>query len=140
MATHDPRQAVVASSTLGAIGRFGNQILQYGFLRLYAARHGLALETHPWLGSELFGCREPPVAHGRTVVTELELGIFGGDFENRPPATGCDLWGWFQVDARALAPQRELFRSKISGQGVGAEVTPRRVSSSVRGTEVGYSR
>lgn len=111
MATHDPRQAVVASSTLGAIGRFGNQILQYGFLRLYAARHGLALETHPWLGSELFGCREPPVAHGRTVVTELELGIFGGDFENRPPATGCDLWGWFQVDARALAPQRELFRS-----------------------------
>jgi len=39
------RGATVASSTLGAIGRFGNQVLQYGFLRLYAERHGLALET-----------------------------------------------------------------------------------------------
>ncbi len=111
MASPNPPEPVVASSTLGALGRFGNQLLQYGFLRLYAARHGLALETPRWIGHELFDCREPPVASGRPVLTELELGLFDGDFLDRPPAQGCDLWGWFQVDARTLAPQRELFRS-----------------------------
>ncbi len=111
MATMDPGQPVVASSILGAVGRFGNQILQYGFLRLYAARHDLELETPNWIGRELFGCREAPVAPGRPVITELELGLFGADFDSRPPAVGADVWGWFQVDARTLAPQRDLFRS-----------------------------
>lgn len=111
MTTTDPGQPVVASSTLGAIGRFGNQVLQYGFLRIYAARHGLGLETPEWIGRELFGCCEAPVTPGRPVVTELELGLFGADFETRPAAVGADVWGWFQVDARTLAPQRDLFRS-----------------------------
>lgn len=102
---------VVASSSLGALGRFGNQLLQYGFLRLYAARHGLALETSPWVGRELFACREPPVSPARPVLSEMELGVFDADFLGRPAAEGFDLWGWFQVDARTLAPQRDLFRS-----------------------------
>lgn len=106
----DNRVPTVASSTLGAIGRFGNQVLQYGFLRLYAERHGLALETPPWIGAELFGCREAQVTAGRRVVTELELGLFGAAFEARGPADGDDLWGWFLVDTATLARQRRLFR------------------------------
>ena len=111
MAKAEIGRPVVACSTLGAVGRFGNQVLQYGFLRLYAARHGLELETPDWVGRELFGCRESPVAPGRRVVTELELGIFAADFDRRPPAVGADIWGWFQVEAKTLAPQRDLFRS-----------------------------
>jgi len=107
----DNQRPAIASSTLGAIGRFGNQILQYGFLRLYADRHGLELETSAWIGGELFGCREAPVTPGRPVVTELELGLFGPNFEAQAPATGADIWGWFQVDAGTLARQRDLFRS-----------------------------
>ncbi|MEO8196368.1 MAG: alpha-1,2-fucosyltransferase [Thermoanaerobaculia bacterium] len=103
------RDPTLASSTLGAIGRFGNQLLQYGFLRLYAERHGFELETPPWIGSELFGCREPPVTAGRRVVTELEFGLFDAAFETREPTEGIDLWGWFQVDTTTLARQRRLF-------------------------------
>lgn len=106
----DSRRPTVASSTLGAIGRFGNQVLQYGFLRLYAERHGLALETPAWIGGELFGCGEPPVTPGRRVVTELELGLFEAGFESREPTAGIDIWGWFQVDTTTLARQRRLFR------------------------------
>lgn len=107
------RPPTVASSTLGAIGRFGNQMLQYGFLRLYAERHGLALETPRWIGSELFGCCEPPVTPGRPVVTELELGLFRAEFEFQAPAEGVDLWGWFQVHTATLARQRRLLRDTL---------------------------
>ncbi len=107
----DRQGPAVASSTLGAIGRFGNQVLQYGFLRLYAERHGLALETPAWIGRELFGCREPPVAASRPVVTELELGLFSRDLDEPSRAAGADIWGWFQVDTATLARQRDLFRA-----------------------------
>lgn len=104
------RLPTVASSTLGAIGRFGNQVLQYGFLRLYAERHGLTLETPPWVGGALFGCSDPPVTAGRRVLTELQLGLFEADFEAREPAADADLWGWFQVDTATLARQQRRFR------------------------------
>ena len=48
---------------------------------------------------------------GRPIVTELELGLFGADFAARAPALDTDVWGWFQVHTRTLAPQRDLFRS-----------------------------
>jgi len=117
----DSRGATVASSTLGAIGRFGNQVLQYGFLRLYAERHGLALETPPWIGRELFACCEPPVTPGRAVLTELELGVFEAGFESREPAEGVDLWGWFQVDTATLARQQRLFREILQPRPAIAE-------------------
>ena len=107
----DPRPAV-ASTTLGAIGRFGNQVLQYGFLRQYAERHALALETPAWIGAELFGLEDASVRERRPVVTEIELGVFGPDFEARPAAAGADLWGWFQIDTARLdrARLRRLLR------------------------------
>ena len=125
----DSRRPTVASSTLGAIGRFGNQVLQYGFLRLYAERHGLALETPPWIGRELFACCEPPVTPGRAVLTELELGVFEAGFESREPAEGVDLWGWFQVDTATLARQQRLFR-ETPPAAPGDRRTPRSGSGS----------
>ena len=57
-------------SCLGRIGRFGNQFFQYAFLRHYARRHGLAVQTPPWIGQELFDCSDPPIAQPLPVIYE----------------------------------------------------------------------
>ena len=100
-------------SALGPLGQFGNQILQYAFLRDYARRHDLALETPHWLGRDLFGLDDPPISRARPIATELELGVFAADEESRPPRAEVDLWGWFQVDTRRYAGRREELRSAL---------------------------
>lgn len=44
---------------LGTNGRFGNQLLQYAFLRLYADGHGLSCQTADWIGRDLFDLDDP---------------------------------------------------------------------------------
>src|SRR5882672_8535370 len=39
---------------LGINGRFGNQLLQYAFIRLYAMEHRLSAEFPDWIGRDLF--------------------------------------------------------------------------------------
>lgn len=104
-------RAVVSMSTLGAIGLFGNQIFQYGVLRLYAERHGLAVETPPWIGQRLFGFEDPPISARRPVVTELEIDVaeaLAGAAE--APARDHDLWGWYLADTAAYAARSERWR------------------------------
>jgi hypothetical protein len=48
----------VTMTTLGKIGRFGDQILQYSFLRIYANVHGLDVETPDWDGRLLFALND----------------------------------------------------------------------------------
>ena len=42
-------------------GRFGNQLFEYAFMRIYAKEQGLILHTDGWHGQSLFGCDEPPL-------------------------------------------------------------------------------
>ncbi len=51
----------ITMSTLGARGRFANQIFQYAFLRVYAKQHGLTVQTPPWIGEKLFGIDSSPI-------------------------------------------------------------------------------
>jgi hypothetical protein len=51
--------AVVCMSALGVTGQFGNQILQYAFLRMVADKHGYDIETRPWIGQQLFDIDDP---------------------------------------------------------------------------------
>ena len=46
-------------STLGANGRFGNQLFQYAFARRYAETHGLELAVSDWVGRDLFALDDP---------------------------------------------------------------------------------
>ncbi len=39
---------------LKLMGRFGNQIFSYACMRSYAERHGLELQTQPWVGESIF--------------------------------------------------------------------------------------
>ncbi|MEH7178583.1 hypothetical protein [Neobacillus vireti] len=51
-------QPIITMSTLGVNGRFGNQLLQYGFLKIYAKVYNLEVLTPKWIGQYLFGQNE----------------------------------------------------------------------------------
>jgi len=55
----DPAKPFVTMPSLGVNGRFGNQLLQYGLLRLYAARLGVQALAPDWIGRDLFGLNDP---------------------------------------------------------------------------------
>lgn len=48
----------VAMSDLGFRGRFGNQLFQYAFLKLYALRNHAVPRLPPWTGEQIFGVKE----------------------------------------------------------------------------------
>ena len=52
---------LVSMSLLGRYGRFGNQLFQYGALRIYARRYGLQLQNAAWIGEDLFGIEPSPI-------------------------------------------------------------------------------
>ncbi|MBP2228905.1 tetratricopeptide (TPR) repeat protein [Azospirillum agricola] len=103
----------LASTALGWHGRFGNQLLQYGVLRLYAARHGLTLEVPPWPGRHLYGLDDPLPGPAMPRLPEREVeasvvaslgGTGGAVLADR------DVTAYFCGDTRFLAPHRETFR------------------------------
>lgn len=103
----------LASTLLGRHGRFGNQLLQYGVLRLYAARHGLTLEVPPWPGRHLYGLDDPlpGPALPRLPEREVEAGVMaslGG--AGGAVLADRDVTAYFCGDTSFLAPHREAFR------------------------------
>lgn len=50
----------IAMTTLGQNGRFGNQIFQYCFLRIYGGIHRLQMEIPEWVGCWLFDLDDLP--------------------------------------------------------------------------------
>lgn len=103
---------VLAMSTLGANGRFGNQLFQYAFLRVYAKRHGLRVETSPWIGRYLFGCADPPISRAWPMVTQSWQAPQDDHIPHLvPPLSNVDIWGYFQYHTSYYAPDRQFIRS-----------------------------
>ena len=101
---------------LGRFGRFGNQLLQYAFLRVYAELHGLDIETPRWIGQEIFGFRDSRLGRTRRPAVDAwirryarrrELGVFVLQsllrwmWESWP-----EPFEWVEFDHEILAPER----------------------------------
>lgn|GEM_PF-2341751 len=104
----------LASTALGRNGRFGNQLLQYGALRLCAARHGLTLEAPYWIGRHLFDHDDPlpgpalprlPEAEGEAAIVAALRGGGADRLADR------DVAGYFCGDTGGLAPFKAEFRA-----------------------------
>jgi tetratricopeptide (TPR) repeat protein len=98
----------VSASRLGLDGRFGNQLLQYGFLRLYAERHGLTLETPEWLGRHLFDLDDPLPGAPLPAIDEQRIDLAAdrtGRFAEH------DIHGYFCGDVSGWAGEQERFRT-----------------------------
>jgi tetratricopeptide (TPR) repeat protein len=100
----------LAATELGCNGRFGNQVLQYGFLRLYAARHDLDLEVPEWVGRHLYDCDDPLPGAPLPRVSEKDHDFFASLSGAVPVRAECDVTGYFCRHTAALAPYRTDFR------------------------------
>lgn len=121
-------------SSLGKLGRFGNQLVQYAFLRICARKSGARVECPPWIGQTLFGLNDSPIstqlppAIERWEEAENMFDAFPEAIAYVEKQTGqrstrvgwdaletglsnVDLWGFFQVHTSRLRPHRESFRS-----------------------------
>ncbi len=105
---------VITMSTLGANGRFANQLFQYAFLRIYGKLHEVTLETPPWIGRELFGHNDPPISRQLPMVRVESASPYLADALNQgspTPFKDVDFWGYFQYHTRCYAPHRDFFRA-----------------------------
>jgi len=129
-----PCQPVLSMSSFGQLGRFGNQIFQYAFLRICAQKSGATLECPPWIGQTLFGHDDAPIS--KRLPPAIERWEFGKNMFDLIPEfipyieklagakssrvepealdkelVNVDMWGFFQVHTRFLRPHKEFFRS-----------------------------
>lgn len=127
-------QSILTMSSLGKLGRFGNQLFQYAFLRICARQAGAQVECPSWIGQSLFGHAEPPISQQLApAIEQLDQGEtlfdaipeFISYIEKMAGASSIrvgvealeqglsnvDLWGFFQVHTRFLQPHQAFFRS-----------------------------
>jgi len=102
----------ITMSTLGQNGRFGNQLLQYGFLRMYAAEYGLHVEAPDWIGRDLFDLDDPACGTPMPAVRENEHDLVAS-LNGKVPQVwrDADLWGYCCYPTAGLIRHRDLFRS-----------------------------
>ena len=60
---------------LGSYGRFGNQLLQYAFVRLHAKEHNLIAEFPDWIGRDLFDLDDPVPSASLSQADEKEFDV-----------------------------------------------------------------
>ncbi|EME30803.1 uncharacterized protein Gasu_18220 [Galdieria sulphuraria] len=130
---------VLTMSGFGELGRFGNQVIQYMFLKCCAMVHQTSVQIPPWIGESLFCIRDSRIVRRFPAVVEcshmkanstftdtfmnyIKVSNNGRDVREVGPDIllnkGChsdrllnvDVWGWFQWHTSIYRP----FRSFIS--------------------------
>ncbi len=100
----------VGMTTLGSNGRFGNQLFQYAYLRLYADACGCAVEMPDWIGRDLFGCDDPLPSIALPVFRETEFDTPVALQATVDHAINVDLYGYFDFPTQHWQPFRHRFR------------------------------
>jgi len=116
------RRPLVAMSSLGKNGRFGNQLFQYFHLSLLAETHDAIVQTTPWVGQSLFALKDTHPIIDSPLMCEANRGVklnecFGIQFDplsliNRDVSlpVSTDFIGYFQFHTSVIAHRKDLFR------------------------------
>lgn len=104
-------QKAVSMRMLGSNGKFGNQLLQYGFLRLYGAAQDLAALTPDWIGRDLFGLDDPFCGQPLPSIDESQADLFAALNGKGPVFADHDLTGFFCGHTRDWAGHADAFRA-----------------------------
>jgi Glycosyl transferase family 11 len=127
-------EPVLTMSSIGQLGRFGNQLFQYAFLRICAQGSRARVECPPWIGQSLFGHQDAPIANRLPPAIEQkdnEEALFDVIPEFIPYLEklakaksirvgaealnsgiyNVDLWGFFQLHSKVFRPYRKYFCS-----------------------------
>ncbi len=101
----------VTMSLLGQYGRFGNQLFQYLFLRLYAQRYDLRYAVPPWVGQRFFQIDDPHITHAYPRVCDWGNVSIDGILEAYGrPLQSIDIFGYFQYHTRYYREHRDYIR------------------------------
>jgi len=111
-----PPRPIITMERLGTFGQWGHQVVQYAFLRRYAAEHDLDYAPAPWAGRYLYGHHDQtPPRHMPPVIESVREGqneLWG---QRLPPRgdelTDHDFVGWAQYDTTYYRPYRDLVQS-----------------------------
>lgn len=107
------KKSAITSSVL-VRHRLGNQIFLYAFLRMYARKHNLRVETPTWIGQYLFGHNDMPSSHPLPLVVEQAqpYKLSESAILNAPePFKNVDFNGYFQFHTQYHAQHKEYFQS-----------------------------
>lgn len=110
------KKPAITSSVLGMenMGRLGNQIFLYAFLRTYAREHNLRVVTPAWIGQYLFGHHDAPISQPLPIVGEQAqpYKLSESAILNAPePLKNVDFQGYFQFHTQYHAQHKEYFQS-----------------------------
>lgn len=124
----------LSMSAFGEMGRFGNQLFQYAFLKICAEKSKAVVKCPDWVGSTLFGHADAPVTellppaiegtrNNHSIFDEIPAIVayiqrlhnqnvtsVGHDALERG-LSNLDLYGFFQFHTRHYLPHKRLFRS-----------------------------
>ncbi|WP_284638266.1 alpha-1,2-fucosyltransferase [Paenibacillus silviterrae] len=102
----------VSIRCLGKIGRFGNQVFQYAFVKVYAHKYNLRVETPEWIGQYLFGHKDPPIQAKYKHIMDKKLRKVPHLLTARKPHyKNVDLKGYFLFHPQVYASYKSYFRS-----------------------------
>lgn len=96
------------------IARFGNQIFDYAFLKLYAKKHNLRLELPVWQGQYLFGHNDPPISRLLPDVVGAEQTFEVAEqviLNATEPLKNVNFRGYFQLHTQYYAKDKNFFCS-----------------------------
>lgn len=71
----EPEIPALTVPTLGIQGRWGNSLLQYIFLRVFANKYGFILETPDWIGRHIFELNDPIRSRAYTAFIKDSLSL-----------------------------------------------------------------
>lgn len=104
---------MIQMTRLGNYGQWGNQVIQYAFIRDYARRFGCDYEVPLWGGQYLFGFSDPPINTVLPTLAERTNEKNGGGCFGVPmPPYGDeyrdkDFQGWAQYHTNYYLPGKQ---------------------------------
>lgn len=113
------KRGVITMSSLKnhILGRFGNNLLQYVYLKTYAKLYNLRVETPEWIGQYLFGHNDPPIARELPQVSQFAEGshlVYNGlTPQATAPFRNVDLYALVQFSPTYYTAlnQKEYYKS-----------------------------
>lgn len=129
----------VSMNTMGQLGRYGNQVLQYMFLNSLASRNGVSHVCPDWVGNHIFGLPTPrssttfaPAVENLNSKSNSSFGPMFLDHVNGAAGGNCpvvsmesldeanddlinkDIVGWFQGHTKHFVPFKENILSALT--------------------------
>lgn len=109
-----PPGPYITMSSLGKDGRFGNQIIQYAFVRLYAHVHGLGWEVPDWIGRDLFGLDDPYITEQLPALRRDQADFSSVEHLSPELAANRDIAYLYDFEDLSHPKYREFYQSLFS--------------------------